>query len=80
MIKMYPYNIHFKGSAGVPDLTGPAFQDYFQVEQVIDDMVLVRSHVNDSRIKEIIATECQLKLSEFAVSNGGRSLFFGTFQ
>lgn len=76
--KAYPYNIHFKG-VSVPDLTGPVFQEFFQVERVIDDMVLVRSLVNDSHLKEIIAKECQLHLSDFAVSNGGRGIFLGSF-
>lgn len=75
--KAYPYNIRFTDASSVPDLTGSAFQEFFQVERVIDDMVLVRSLVNDSRLKELIATECQLKLSDFAVSNGGRGIFLG---
>lgn len=76
--KAYPYNIHFKG-VSVPDLTGLAFQEFFQVERVIDDMVLVRSLVNDSRLKEIIAKECQLNLSDFTVSNGGQPFFIAPF-
>lgn len=77
--KAYPYNIRFTDASSVPDLTGPAFQEFFQVERVIDDMVLVRSLVNDSRLKELIATECQLNLSDFSVSNARHSIFFGTF-
>lgn len=69
-IKNWTYYIHFKDGVTVPDLTGPAFAPHFTVENVSEGgTIIITSKINDVRLRQLIAKECQLAAGDFHVTD-----------
>lgn len=69
-IKSWTYYVHFKDGVAAPDLTGPAFQEYFTLDHVTEDgTVVIISKINDVRLRQLIAKECQLAAGDFHVTD-----------